>query len=91
MLFLELQGLSGDEVYNLRPEAFKQVYRAAKRLEVERTVQYLYATNQAMNGTEKSIGDFISALDVWSEKPVESKSRLDKYRASLSGKQTGRK
>ena len=88
MLYLELQGLSGDDVYSLRPEAFKQVYRAAKRLEVERVVSRLYATNQAMNGTEKSIKDFISALDVWSEKPLESKPRLDKYRATLMGKQS---
>ena len=83
--------MNGEDVYNLRPDAFKHIYRSAKRLEVEKTVTRLYATNQAMNGTEKSITDFISSLDVWSEKPLESKSRISQYRASLMGKQTGRK
>lgn len=86
MVYLQMVGYTGEEVYRMRPLAFKNVYRAVKRLEVERTTLQLYTINQAVNGDSKSINEYISTLDIWSDKPVESKGRLDRYRATLLGK-----
>lgn len=86
IMYLQGRGMSAESVFNMRPTTFKEVYRSSKRLEVDRLTIDLYAMNQAMNGTEDSITKFITSLDVWGTKQVESRTRIQGYQASLKGK-----
>lgn len=77
-------GVPSEEVLSYSPSVFKEVYRSLKRRETERTVVFLYAANQAVNGDKKSIGNFVSALEIWGGKAEDSAGKLASYKASLS-------